>query len=162
MSPDPDHQGTGGQTSEELVPLVPALMRSYRPDVVLLMIGTNDVDVRVDLANAPARLASLIDKIVNTSSDAALVVAQIVPTTDATTDARVRTFNAAIPAIVKARADAGKKVFLVDMHGAFTAVPNYKSALMKDRLHPNNAGYAVMAATWYAAIAEWLPHERMP
>ena len=39
------------------------------------------------------------------------------------------------------------------MYAAFTANTNYKTALMNDELHPNNAGYMVMANTWYAAIS---------
>ncbi len=42
------------------------------------------------------------------------------------------------------------------MYGAFTQNPAYKSELLYDGLHPNDAGYAVMAETWYAAIAEFL------
>jgi hypothetical protein len=28
---------------------------------------------------------------------------------------------------------------------------------MNDELQPNNAGYVVMASTWYAAISSYLP-----
>src|SRR5215210_793259 len=35
--PDPDHQGTPGQTAHDLVPLVPDLMARYSPSVVLLL-----------------------------------------------------------------------------------------------------------------------------
>jgi hypothetical protein len=31
---------------------------------------------------------------------------------------------------------------LVDMYAAFTANTNYKTALMNDELHPNDAGYS--------------------
>ena len=42
------------------------------------------------------------------------------------------------------------------MHGAFTANPNYKADWMGDNLHPNVAGYAQLASTWYAAIGPLL------
>jgi lysophospholipase L1-like esterase len=69
---------------------------------------------------------------------------------------RVQAYNAALPALVKARADAGKHVMLIDMYGAFTAVPNFSTALLADRLHPSPAGYQTMADTWYAAIKSML------
>ena len=59
---------------------------------------------------------------------------------------------AAPTTLVKERADAGKHVRLVDMFGALTKVPNYSTADFANQLHPNDAGYQVMAETWYAAI----------
>ena len=44
------------------------------------------------------------------------------------------------------------------MYAAFTANTNYKTALMNDELHPNSAGYVVMASTWYAAISSYLSY----
>ena len=58
---------------------------------------------------------------------------------------------------MQTRANAGKHVVMVDMYAAFTANTSYKTALMSDELHPNNAGYMVMANTWYAAISSYLP-----
>jgi lysophospholipase L1-like esterase len=59
--------------------------------------------------------------------------------------------------VVKTRADAGKHVAWVDMYGAFTSNANYKTAYMNDVLHPRDAGYTVMASTWYAALGPTLP-----
>lgn len=78
----------------------------------------------------------------------------------ATVDAEnvlVQTYNDAIPPLVKARADAGKHVALVDMYTAFVNAPNFKTALMKDDLHPADSGYKVMGDVWYAAIKPLLP-----
>jgi lysophospholipase L1-like esterase len=46
----------------------------------------------------------------------------------------------------------GKHIVSVDMYSAFTRDSNYKTALLADDLHPNPAGYARMADTWYAAV----------
>jgi lysophospholipase L1-like esterase len=97
-----------------------------------------------------------------------LVVAQIVPQQlpgDGGADpknAAVKAYNAAIPGVVQTRIDAGrdagtpKHIVVVDMFGAFTANPNFSTVLLNDRLHPNDAGYRVMADTWYAAIRQYL------
>lgn len=42
---------------------------------------------------------------------------------------------------------------MVDMYSAFTANPDYKTALLFDGLHPTDAGYALMVQTWYHAIS---------
>jgi lysophospholipase L1-like esterase len=138
-------------------PLVDAALSMFHPNIVLLMIGTNDVNISLDLANAPTRLGALLDRIIADEPNALLVVAKITPTTTDTTNARVQTYNNAIPGLVQARAAAGKHIALVDMYAAFTANASYKTALMNDDLHPNDTGYVLMAQTWYAAIKAFLP-----
>jgi lysophospholipase L1-like esterase len=150
---DPD--STDGRSG--ISPLVDAALSMFHPKIVLLMIGTNDVNISLDLANAPTRLGALLDRITADEPNALLVVAKITPTTTDTTNARVQTYNNAIPGLVQARAAAGKHIALVDMYAAFTANTSYKTALMNDDLHPNDAGYVVMAQTWYAAIKAFLP-----
>jgi lysophospholipase L1-like esterase len=129
----------------------------YKPHIVLLMIGTNDVNTGED--NIPGRLSTLMDTIVNADPKLLLVVAQIVPQQKATPDTlnmKVQAYNAEIPALVKTKADAGKHIVVVDMYKAFTADPNYSTTLMNDQLHPTPQGFTVMTNTWYAAIGSLL------
>ncbi len=58
--------------------------------------------------------------------------------------------------MVQTRAAAGKHIVMVDMYAAFTGNASYKTALMFDSLHPNDAGHAVMGDTWYATIGKYL------
>jgi lysophospholipase L1-like esterase len=142
---------TGGGR-QGILPLTPGAIKTYKPHIVTLMIGTNDVDIQLDLANAPTRLATLIDAILGADPNLLLVVAQITPTQTDSENVRVMAYNAAIPAIVSARARQGKHILLVDMYGALTANANYKTAYLANNLHPNDAGFVVMASVWYAAI----------
>lgn len=137
--------------------MVEGWLKATPPDIVTLMIGTNDVDLQVDLPNAPKRVGTLIDTITKTSPNALVVVAQIVPTQNDDENTRVQAFNAGLPAIVKAFADAGKHVILVDMYGAFTKNTDFKQAYLANALHPTDAGYAVLASTWWDAIGNLLP-----
>ena len=142
--PAPGHKG--------IAPFVQTSIPAYHPDIVLLMIGTNDVDNSIDLPNVPTRLGALVDSIIALDAHTLIVVAQITPTMQDPLNARIQTYNAAIPAVVKARADAGKHVALVDMYDAFVSDPSYRSTLMYDRLHPNIAGFQKMADTWNTVI----------
>jgi lysophospholipase L1-like esterase len=157
-----EHEGHSGYTidtgggREGITPLIVQAMTDHTPDIILLMIGTNDVDIQLDLANAPARLGTLIDLIFTTKPDVMLVLAQIVPTTDDTENMRVQTYNAAMSALVSTRVAQGKRIVLVDMYGAFTANAGYKAAYMSDGLHPNDDGYVVMASVWFPAIVNVL------
>jgi lysophospholipase L1-like esterase len=45
---------------------------------------------------------------------------------------------------------------LVDTYEAFTRDSNYKTALLGDDLHPNQAGYDRMAEIWYEALSTYL------
>jgi lysophospholipase L1-like esterase len=123
---------------------------------VLLMIGTNDVNKGIDLANAPNRLGKLLDQITTAAPNALLVVAKITPTTTDAGNTKVQSYNNAIPGLVQMRASAGKHIIMVDMYAAITANANYKTVWLDDNLHPNDAGYVVMGQTWYAGIKSYL------
>ena len=95
---------------------------------------------------------------INDAPNALLVVAKITPWMDDGANASaVQPYNNAITGVVQTRAASGKHVIAVDMFTPFTANPNYKTALMNDYLHPNDAGYVVMGDVWYAAIQSYLP-----
>lgn len=71
---------TGGSNSGISGSITDQAMSSYHPNIVLLMIGTNDVNGNIDVANAPTRLGKLIDEITTDSPTALVVVASIIPT----------------------------------------------------------------------------------
>ena len=119
-----------------------------RPNLVLLMAGTNDCGKQDDVAGAPGRLGKLIDEIVSACPDATVIVAQIPPQKDAAAQRNVVAFNAAIPDVVKARASTGKHVLTVDMSQCLTL------ADLDGGLHPSDEGYAKMAQCWYGGIKQ--------
>ncbi|KAF9024252.1 SGNH hydrolase, partial [Hymenopellis radicata] len=144
---DNDNEGHSGFTISQLAN--DAGTRSslaQRPNVVLLHIGTNDMNLNSDTANAPTRLGSLIDQIFTATPDAVLIVAQIIASTLASTQSLIATYNAAVPGVVATRRNAGKKVLVVDMGSLLT------SSDMSDFLHPNNQGYSKMANAWSTAL----------
>jgi lysophospholipase L1-like esterase len=143
---DHDHEGHSGWRIDQIDANIVNWARATNPHSVLLHIGTNDVLQNVNLANAPARLSTLIDHITATVPSAEVFVATIIPLANSGQEANVRTYNAAIPGIVQSKASSGRHVHLVDMHSALTA------ADLADGVHPNATGYDKMAATWFTAL----------
>lgn len=157
-----NHDGHSGYvidtigTRKGLLPLVEQNLTKFTPHIVLLLIGTNDLNSKLEVASAPTRLAAVIDTFTTHAPDALIVVAQLTPTRTDALNQDVRTYNAALSEIVTTRIDAGKHLLLVDMYTAFTENPDYKTELLFDGLHPNDDGYAVMADVWFEAIAPYL------
>jgi lysophospholipase L1-like esterase len=131
-----------------------------RPDAILLMIGTNDMNLNYQVDQAPARLDFLISRISDLSTglkpNAKLYVASVPPIDDARNqfrtgsdtmaNERVLTFNAAIPGIVAAHRARGERVHFVDVYSELTL------ADIDDGLHPGAAGYAKIGDAFYRAI----------
>ncbi|ATE54621.1 SGNH/GDSL hydrolase family protein [Actinosynnema pretiosum] len=140
---DHDHEGHPGWRIDEIHARVDGWLRATRPRVVLLHIGTNDIGQDYDVANAPARMRALLDRVQLAAPSAWVFVARITPIEDPVLEARVLAFNAALPGVVADR----RRVRLVDMHDGF--VPGD----LADGVHPSTAGYDKMAARWRAALA---------
>jgi lysophospholipase L1-like esterase len=159
-----NHEGHPGYTVDNssttsgISPLVDASIATNHPNIILLMIGTNDLNRNIDPTNFPTRLGALMDKIINDAPNSLVVVAKITPWQDDGTNVNaVEPFNTKIATVVQTRITSGKHVALVDMYTPFRANSNYKTALMNDYLHPNNAGYVIMGDVWYSAIKGYLP-----
>lgn len=133
-------------------------LAAVKPNVVLIMLGTNDVDQNVDLANAPGRLTTLLNTLyaqpgVGTPR---VMVASIPPNRTSPDDpANTAAFNAAVPGVVNAQRALGRNVSYVDQ---FTPLENaYATNMSGDNLHTNATGNATLAQQWFNAIASVPP-----
>jgi lysophospholipase L1-like esterase len=152
---DRDHEGHSGWRIDEIATIITNRLQRYRPNVVTLHIGTNDMGQNHQVAGAPTRLASLIDQIFSAAPDASIVVASLIHARNPDVESRVLAYNAQIRGIVQARANAGKHIFMVDMSSVDVAD-------LRDDLHPNDGGYRKMAAVWNEGIRHviaqgWVP-----
>ena len=130
-------------------------LATVKPNVILIMLGTNDVDQNIDLANAPARLTTLVNTIFAQPGvgNPTVMVASIPPnrTTLPADPLNTATFNAAVPGVVTAQRALGRDVYFVDQ---FTPLDNdYANLMMLDNLHTNAAGNNSLARQWFNRIA---------
>jgi lysophospholipase L1-like esterase len=161
---DTHHEGHPGWRIDQISSHVTTWLLLYRPQIILLFIGTNDILQRHDVSHAPNRLSFLIGRITLILPRSTLIVASVTPLDNSKLyarlhssfpssvdfDANIIAYDAVIPAIVRSEAAQGKHVQYIDM---YDAVP---VSDVDDGIHPDDAGYALMANVWYGALVKLL------
>lgn len=152
---DKDHEGhpqiyIGGIASN-----VNTWMASAQPDIILLMVGTNDIAwwTADNADQIGARHNALIDQLRTARPNAWVFVASIPPQSSAIVQTinidraqLVQQFNAVIRRNVDARVAAGQRVRFVDVNSALTTADLY------DGIHPTEAAHAKIAQKFLEAI----------
>lgn len=148
FSIDRDHEGHPGQSIQYLREHVIDWLDRYRPDLILLMIGTNDVlyPQRQDFAQAAYRLRALIDQVTRRLPETELLVASIPTLADPAADERAEAINSEIADMVATYARQGVRVHYVEIFRLLSG------ADLADGVHPNAEGYEKIAAAWYRAM----------
>ena len=125
------------------------------PDIILLMIGINDLNHNSEIATAPARLELLISRLFTLNPNVRILIATLPDAaqdnpyrSDATNDIAeaVADYNTAMHSMVSNRRSQGQSIELVDMHAGLTLED------LDDGLHPNAAGHVKMSKIWANAI----------
>jgi len=152
---DADNEGHRGLRIDQIAALTDSSLATYKPNVVTLMAGTNDMVQAFQESTAPARISALVDRIVADDPSATVLVANLIVGTRARLAAGAPAFNATIPAMVQSKQAAGKHVEFVNT-SALTA-----SDLAFDGIHPLDSGYQKIADAFDAGIraaaaAGWL------
>lgn len=154
---DQDHRGVSGIQAGQVAPVAGNIALRLQPDVVLLLLGTNEA---LRLANAgsvvPGYLASIIADL-NANAPGVKVMLAALPPLDPQTyrefdsdlradgDALVNAINAQLDDVVAAARANGVDAYFVPM-------PTLSIADLGDGIHPNAIGYAEMAAAWFASL----------
>jgi lysophospholipase L1-like esterase len=149
IGPDVDHEGHSHWTIGMITEKIDGWLATYKPDVILLHIGTNDMHDQVHADAAPALLTTLLDHIAGDRPTAQVFVAQIIASKNVDRNLRTEAYNTQVAGIVAA---AGPQFHLVDQ-GDVGGLDTSPGALdLRDNLHPNTFGYAKMTYHWYHAM----------
>ena len=148
---DPDHQGALGLTADGLIPLVPGLMTQYRPDIVLLMIGSNDISEAGDTpSQLRGEMKQILDRIASKLPSTTVFVSTITPlASDQPGSNLIAAANKEIRALVAEASRKGQHVELVEQKLTVSD--------LVDGVHPDAGGHAKLAQAWYSAITHELP-----
>ena len=115
-------------------------------DIALILLGANDVPRGAWATNnVPGWLQMIIETLDASNPEMEILLSELTPWTDPTYQARVERVNAALPGLVADLQGDGIDVSLVDMSSITTDD-------LKDRVHPNDDGYALMAQNWIDAL----------
>jgi len=122
------------------------------PDIILLMVGTNNA-TDADRTAVRDQLHALITKITTMRPAAKLIVAQITPS-DRPNNV---SYNATVAREVELFKATGNQVSLVDMYTKFPS-----DGLYGDGVHLIDKGFAFMAQQWRDAIVDVMPTLKAP
>lgn len=167
---DNRHEGHSGWHAdgvplESIRPAVNGFLTNNPTDIVLLHIGTNDIDS----GQAPSAVGDEIDGILDeidayeqsSGRDVWVILARIINrATGCAFRTQTTSLNSLLGTMVSARQNAGDKVSIVDMattNGAGLDYDLFPNGDMDDCLHPYNTGYDKMADEWYNGLLDILP-----
>lgn len=168
---DMDHDGhSGWKASDVLSPPdwdrqrgnIRDWLQEYKPDIVLLELGTNEVFQCVPVREAINTIDSLIRLLRVKSPSVKILLAQIPPLgpewapkklcgNDITYGQAVTDFNNAVMELAKTTGSTASPVIIVDQ---FTGID--PAADLYDDIHPNEKGEKKMAERWFKALQPFL------
>ncbi|MFC6596186.1 GDSL-type esterase/lipase family protein [Kitasatospora paranensis] len=157
---DPEHEGHPGDTIDQIRAGVDGWLASSRPDVVLLHIGINDLNQNLDQAHAADRATQLIDRIFTDRPNVTVVMQGLIPTTpgwwNQDLSQPVAQYNGRLRQLEATEQQAGRHFRFVDAPALTPAnrADATHPAQMTDGLHPNDAGYSLLAQNFHTALDE--------
>jgi lysophospholipase L1-like esterase len=157
----PNHEGygsarigmllNGGTTEKHTALPIKTSLANNNPDVVLVLLGTNDIFGITPTDRMHQTMEKLVGTIFEQNPNATVVLASIPPITKIEArNADVNAYNAVLPGIVAKEKTLNHKIEFADIHSVFTDPAD----LSEDKVHPSATGYNKMAALWYSILTE--------
>lgn len=151
---DPQHEGHGGFTAAQIAANLHTWLMLNPPDIVLLHIGTNNINTdNLDAFTRAAQVEQTLEVIdqweTENNTPVTVFLAKIIdrsnPVDDTFPNLRIDGYNQALEDMVAGR--PADDVRIVDQHNALS----YPSDMVLQNagyIHPNQAGYYKMADVW--------------
>jgi lysophospholipase L1-like esterase len=133
----------------------PPILTQLRPHIILIHIGTNDVNQGATLAQLQSRWGNLMGYLHSSAPQALVIWAGIVSLADPAKDSLIVQYNQWVSGRIDVRSSLyGYKEAYVDMHADLVRPDDFVSAT---DAHPNAQGYSKMASGWASALLPVLP-----
>lgn len=155
---DGDNEGHGGFSATGIADQnqLPPWLAAANPDIVLMHLGTNDMwGGTIPTSSVLAAYTKLVGQMRANNPTMKILVAQIIPMNPpscATCAGSVVALDNAIPGWAAGLTTAQSPIIVVDQWTGFDDATD----TVGDGVHPNDAGFAKMAARWYPPLAQVL------
>ncbi|KAJ3577387.1 hypothetical protein NPX13_g3176 [Xylaria arbuscula] len=117
-------------------------------DVITMHLGTNDIGwLNPPVDQILATFTRLVGVMRDSNPKIKIIVAQIIPSTNAIWNSAITNLNQAIPAWAQGLNKTESSIWVVDQNTGMDPVAD-----LRDGLHPNLAGDEKMANVWYPAL----------
>jgi lysophospholipase L1-like esterase len=146
------NRGRSGEHTFEGVGRLPSVLASDKPGFVLLLEGSNDAEACLDSGVATNNLRNMV-RIARTSQSIP-IIGTIPPSfrNNPCADNVIDTVNSNIRGFASA-----ENVMVAEIHDGMNHRELFGTAPGRDPLHPNEAGYRVMADIWFQAMLQAIP-----
>ena len=145
---------TASNYMENIVPGALSIA-SYRPALILFLIGVNDIGRGRDPNYVATNdMSNLLDITFSNLPSANVIIAKVTSLQNANIlgynayATNIPIFNAALQAVVNQRRALGQNIFLADMY----SVVDPNTMFQSDGVHPNGTGLQAIANEWLARI----------
>lgn len=150
---DKEHEGHAGYRTDQINANVTNWINTYKPNIVLLHIGTNDYIQNYSGDHMITNVDQTLAKIYAAAPSTKVVLANIVPGwgPPGTWSPPPRTaFNNAVPSLITKYKNQGRDIRFADMVGTGGFFADERD--FPDGTHPNLQGYTKMANVWQPHI----------
>jgi len=150
------HEGHSGFRVEQLTSGVQSWLQAAKPDLILLMVGTNDIIQNYDLDHVGMRFEALLNVIEQTLPNAKLIVASSIPTENEDWNEKLEDLAHTVEGMVVRHSRAGHSIQFVDMY-SLSGIEHNRNDLI-DGVHPTPLAYDKLAPVWASAIQKGAWH----
>lgn len=158
---DQDNEGHGGYSTDEILHGIPndkwqqghlsQWIQGYEYDVVLLLIGTNDVVREVPLNETVTNIKKMVKVVRQRNPHVAVFIATLPPTK--VYRQGLIDLNQEIPGIVEELDTKESRVILVEQYYGYNGTEDNQPPLF---VHPCTSGEKKLAKNWYDALSPYL------
>lgn len=147
---DQDHEGHSGFRTDQIQSRIAGWASANKPDVVLLHVGSNDIEQNQNNSGTINEISGLIDNLRSVVPKVKILLAQIVPETS-----RMEQFAALNNLIANLADDKDTSASPVTLVDQFSGFDPFQDTF--DGIHPDESGERKMADRWFNALTKVLP-----
>jgi lysophospholipase L1-like esterase len=156
---DYDHEGHWSKEADWILPRVGNYARTYKPDLVLMHIGTNDVlheqgTLDEVVEQTVKDIGNIIDTLRSVNPNIKILLAKIIPTKrGGMVDKKIVALNSKLSYLAGMKTSKVSPIAIVDQWTVI--IPKEE---LHDSYHVNHSGAVKMTDKWFAGIQEILKH----